>query len=219
MKIMGGKRQKFFLQKLRDKKWDKIVMKAGMYRERSGNDFFSLVFKEGKDVKGVCEEMKKHGITMFEDEVEYYKVVLTNPAVIGKKLTQDIIEYLSTRLGMHGLNANLVLQEIIFLGRTNLWKNQKVSVNEMLKALQIQKELQEEGMTRRITEQIDMLLESGTEGTDGGTGEGDQGSEKEGVLPEDQVRTDSDCGESSQLRCTDIGTGSGSEGKQDNDLC
>lgn len=178
-RYMGKKVLK--VKDLKDTKWSKISKKIVLYQYRSGEEFFFLVFKSGLSDDEILSKLKQYDVKMSKSELEYYRMVLTNPFLLGKRLTYDIIEYLSSRFGLYRVNVATLLSEIIFLGRANLWKSQKVSVSELLKAIQLQKELIEGVSSKRIMDEIEKLLNSNDN-----VGQ-DQRSEEKELLSEDRV--------------------------------
>ncbi|HOM26556.1 MAG TPA: hypothetical protein PLK41_04540 [Defluviitoga tunisiensis] len=185
------KRKRLKVRELKDKQWERISKKIALYQYRSGEEFFALVFKSGLSEEEILKKVESYNVKLYPNELKYYKSVLTNPFVLGQRLTYDIIEYLSSRFGLYRVNLATILSEIIFLGRANLWKNQKVSVQDLLKAISLQRELEEGGSSKRVMEEIEKLLtieESETKGeSDVRTNPGPQ---ETGILPEDKVSTD-----------------------------
>ncbi len=116
--------------------------------------------------------------------LERYRKTVGDPQAMAEKIGGDFREWIRSRYGNLFIDSNVVLQSIILVGFHQLGVNEKVSVTELLKAIELKSKIDGGLVSGDIEKQIEAIFK----------GKKFEANEKEGVETKDSdgdIRPDS----------------------------
>lgn len=114
---------------------------ADLYFKKTGKTVYDLI-NEGKSIVEIQREFKKLGLPRVPRRcVLRYKTQMSNPSEMFKKIDYEFREFIRSKLGGVVVGTDVILSAILLVGYRKLLEKPDVSVNELIKALDLKAKL------------------------------------------------------------------------------
>mgnify|MGYP001284788348 CR=1 FL=1 len=130
--------------------------------KKTGKTVYDLI-QEGKTVYEIQMEFKKVGLRRPPRRcVLGYKEQLKDPSKMFKKLDFEFREFVRSKLGGAMVGENVILNAILTVGYNSLMKKMDVSVNELIKAIDLKLKMNNATSNpEEIEKQLEEILKEG----------------------------------------------------------